>query len=57
LYDRYHNYQAAFYSAAGLAAIALVCELLAKRPAIKAAELKNSPISVKENTCPPLPSR
>jgi OFA family oxalate/formate antiporter-like MFS transporter len=32
LFDKYHNYQAAFYSAAGLAAVALVCELLAKRP-------------------------
>ncbi len=32
LYDRYHNYQAAFYSAAALAAIALVCELFARRP-------------------------
>jgi len=33
LYDRYHNYQAAFYTAAALAAIALLCELGAKRPA------------------------
>jgi OFA family oxalate/formate antiporter-like MFS transporter len=32
LYDRYHNYQAAFYTAAGLAAIALLCELGARRP-------------------------
>lgn len=32
LYDRYHNYKAAFYSAAALAAVALLCELLAKRP-------------------------
>ena len=32
LFDRYHNYQAAFYSAAALAAVALVCELLARRP-------------------------
>jgi OFA family oxalate/formate antiporter-like MFS transporter len=32
LFDKYHNYQAAFYSAAGLAAVALVCEILAKRP-------------------------
>ena len=36
LYDRYHNYQAAFYTAAGLAAIALLCELGARRPAISA---------------------
>ena len=27
LYDKYHNYQMAFYTAAGLAAVALVCEL------------------------------
>jgi OFA family oxalate/formate antiporter-like MFS transporter len=32
LYDKYHNYQAAFYTAAALAAVALLCELLAKRP-------------------------
>lgn len=32
LYDRYHNYQAAFYSAAVLAAVALLCELGARRP-------------------------
>ncbi len=35
LFDKYHNYQAAFYSAAGLAAVALICELLAKRPAAR----------------------
>ena len=33
LFDKYKNYQAAFYTAAALAAVALVCELLAKRPA------------------------
>lgn len=33
LYDKYHNYQMAFYTAAGLAAVALVCEFAAKRPA------------------------
>jgi MFS family permease len=33
LYDKYHNYQAAFFSAAALAAVALVCELCARRPA------------------------
>lgn len=35
LYDRYHNYQAAFQTAAILAAIALLCELGARRPAIR----------------------
>jgi hypothetical protein len=34
LYDKYHNYQMAFYTAAGLAAVALICELAAKRPAL-----------------------
>ena len=34
LFDRYHNYQAAFYSAAALAAVALLCELAARRPVI-----------------------
>lgn len=34
LFDKYKNYQAAFYTAAVLAAIALLCELAAKRPAV-----------------------
>jgi len=34
LFDRYHNYQAAFYTAAVLAAVALVCEMFARRPAV-----------------------
>jgi len=38
LYDRYHNYQAAFYTAAALAGVALLCELGARRPAISAAD-------------------
>jgi MFS family permease len=32
LFEKYHDYQAAFYAAAALAAVALVCEMLAKRP-------------------------
>jgi OFA family oxalate/formate antiporter-like MFS transporter len=35
LYDRYHNYQAAFYTAAILSAVALLCELGARRPLAK----------------------
>ena len=34
LFDRFKNYQAAFYTAAVLSAIALGCELLARRPAV-----------------------
>jgi MFS transporter, OFA family, oxalate/formate antiporter len=34
LYDKYHNYQAAFYWGAALAAVALICELMARRPAV-----------------------
>src|SRR5271165_4416506 len=34
MYDKYHNYQMAFYTAGVLAAVALVCELLAKRPQV-----------------------
>src|SRR6195256_2850287 len=34
LYDKYHDYKAAFYTAAALAAVALLCELLAKRPVL-----------------------
>jgi len=32
LYDRYHDYQAAFYTAAVLAAVALICEMGARSP-------------------------
>lgn len=32
LFDRYQNYEAAFYSAAALAAVALICVLFARRP-------------------------
>ncbi len=32
LYDKYHNYQMAFYTAAVMALIALIAEFLAKRP-------------------------
>jgi MFS family permease len=32
LFEKYHDYQAAFYAAAALAAVALICEMLAKRP-------------------------
>jgi OFA family oxalate/formate antiporter-like MFS transporter len=39
LFDKYKNYQMAFYWAAGLAAIALLFELMAKRPAVPAAAL------------------
>jgi len=34
MYDKYHNYQMAFYTAGVLAAVALICEMLAKRPAV-----------------------
>ena len=36
LFDKYQNYQAAFYTAAVLAVVALVAELLARRPAVPA---------------------
>ena len=34
LFDRYHNYQAAFQTAAVLAGVALICELAARRPRV-----------------------
>jgi OFA family oxalate/formate antiporter-like MFS transporter len=34
LFDKYHNYQAAFYMGAALAGIALICELAARQSAI-----------------------
>jgi OFA family oxalate/formate antiporter-like MFS transporter len=39
LFDKYKNYQMAFYTAAVLAAVALLCELAAKRPAVPEAAL------------------
>jgi OFA family oxalate/formate antiporter-like MFS transporter len=36
LFDKYRDYKMAFYTAAILAAVALVCELLAKRPEVPA---------------------
>jgi OFA family oxalate/formate antiporter-like MFS transporter len=37
LYDRYHDYQAAFYTAAVLSGLALLCELGARRPLVSRA--------------------
>jgi OFA family oxalate/formate antiporter-like MFS transporter len=37
LFDKYKNYEAAFYWAGGLAVVALICEFLAKRPTPPAA--------------------
>jgi OFA family oxalate/formate antiporter-like MFS transporter len=37
LYDRYHNYRAAFYTAAVLSGLALLCELGARRPVVSPA--------------------
>ncbi len=34
LFDKYKSYEMAFYTAAGLAVVALLCELMAKRPAV-----------------------
>jgi OFA family oxalate/formate antiporter-like MFS transporter len=39
LYDEYHDYRWAFYAASALAGIALVCELLARRPGARPEEL------------------
>jgi OFA family oxalate/formate antiporter-like MFS transporter len=44
LYDKYHDYKAAFYAAAALAAIALVCELLAKRPSVVPVHKRSSAV-------------
>jgi len=37
LFDKYKNYEAAFYAASVLAAIAFVCEIAARRPHIPSA--------------------
>ncbi|MGI9103671.1 MAG: L-lactate MFS transporter [Terriglobales bacterium] len=48
LFDKYKNYQAAFYTAAVLAGVALVCELLAKRPAVpEAADIKAAAVTAR----------
>jgi len=46
MYDKYHNYQMAFYTAGILAAVALICELAAKRPAIPEGALAGSKLPV-----------
>lgn len=46
LFDRYKNYQMAFYTAAILAAVALLCELGAKRPAVPTGTLAPTKASV-----------
>ena len=43
MYDKYHNYQIAFYTAAILAAVALMCELAAKRPALPTESIARVP--------------
>ena len=43
LFDKYKNYQMAFYWAAGLALVALLCELAAKRPAVPELAAKKVP--------------
>ncbi len=37
LFDKYKNYKAAFYTAAVLAVVALVCEFIARRPQVPTA--------------------
>jgi OFA family oxalate/formate antiporter-like MFS transporter len=36
LFDKYHDYRMSFYAAGVLAAVALVCELIARRPSVPA---------------------
>lgn len=44
LYVKYNNYQAAFYTAAALSAVALLCELAARRPSIPEQEARRERI-------------
>ena len=46
MYDKYKNYQMAFYVAAGLALVALLCELAAKRPAVPESSLAGKKVGV-----------
>jgi OFA family oxalate/formate antiporter-like MFS transporter len=44
LFDRYQNYQAAFYAAGALSAIALLCELAVRRPAISESSMSEKAV-------------
>ena len=46
MYDKYHNYQMAFYTAGVLALVALLCELAAKRPAVPESSLAAKKVPV-----------
>jgi MFS transporter, OFA family, oxalate/formate antiporter len=46
LFDKYKNYEAAFYTAAVLALVALICEMLAKRPQIPSEAREASAVKV-----------
>jgi OFA family oxalate/formate antiporter-like MFS transporter len=49
LFDKYRNYEAAFYAAAVLAAIACVCEIAARRPRVPGAVVSNDRVSASDN--------
>ena len=51
LYDKYRNYQAAFYTAAVLAAVALVCELPAKRPSVRVNAARSTAFMERIHAC------
>jgi predicted MFS family arabinose efflux permease len=44
LFDKYKNYQMAFYTAAVLAAVALLCELAARRPTVPEGRLSGTKV-------------
>jgi MFS transporter, OFA family, oxalate/formate antiporter len=44
MYDKYHNYQMAFYTAGVLAAVALLCELSARRPVVPEGRLSGKKV-------------
>ncbi|MGA7377244.1 MAG: hypothetical protein WBW36_12910, partial [Candidatus Sulfotelmatobacter sp.] len=46
MFDKYHNFEMAFYTAAALAAVALVCEFLAKRPVVTEGQLAGTKLPV-----------
>jgi OFA family oxalate/formate antiporter-like MFS transporter len=49
LFDKYRNYEAAFYVAAVLAGIACVCEIAARRPHVPGAVVSNNRVSASDN--------
>jgi MFS family permease len=45
MFVKYHDYKMAFYTAAGLALVALLCELAARRPSVPEGVAGRKPVA------------